>query len=196
MDSQYDGSGITMVAEIDTKRSDILYGTFRTRAAVPNVPGVCFGTAPITLLHLGTSGLFPPSGFFTYFYDFATEVVSEIDIEILTADEDYASRAHYTNQPGNIGDDFDPEAYRVRFSLSKMNSRRHADEYRSQIISQARTLRALAAVIMRWLTTLTMRCSGYGEHRFDWLPGQTSFYFNGDQKDVRGLSSHTCLVSD
>jgi len=82
---------------------------------VPNVPGVCFGAAPIFLLYPRTSGLLLLSGFFTYFYDFATEVVSEIDIEILTADEDYASRAHYTNQPGNIGDDFDPEAYRVRF---------------------------------------------------------------------------------
>ena len=41
--SQYDGSGTTKIAEIDSKRGDILYGTFRMRAQIPSVPGVCFG---------------------------------------------------------------------------------------------------------------------------------------------------------
>jgi len=47
--------------------------------------------------------------------------VSEIDIEFLTSDEDYYQRVHYTNQPGNIDGEADPEAYHVRMPLSTCN---------------------------------------------------------------------------
>jgi beta-glucanase (GH16 family) len=58
------------------QRKDILYGTFRTKAGVPSVPGVVFG-------------------FFTYITG-----TQEQDIEFLSADDDYYQHVHYTNQPG------------------------------------------------------------------------------------------------
>ncbi|KAH7099557.1 hypothetical protein BKA62DRAFT_758495 [Auriculariales sp. MPI-PUGE-AT-0066] len=114
--SAYDGSGITKVSEIDSKRNDILYGTFRTRATVPSVPGVCF-------------------------------------------DSDYSHRAHYTNQPGNIGDDFDP------------------DSYHSVVVAGA-------------------DFTGFGEHRFDWVPGQTSFYYNSALRSTLEKNLMTNLWSN
>jgi len=84
--SGYDDSGTIKVGEIDTTRSDILYGSFRIYATVPSVPGVCFG-------------------FFTYESD-----TQEADIEILTSDTEYYRTVHYTNQPGLVDGDTDPDA--------------------------------------------------------------------------------------
>ncbi|KAJ7304860.1 concanavalin A-like lectin/glucanase domain-containing protein [Mycena albidolilacea] len=60
------------------QRSDILYGSFRMQAQVPDVPGVVFG-------------------FFTYFND-----TQEQDIEFLSSDSDYYQHLYYTNQPGQL----------------------------------------------------------------------------------------------
>ncbi|KAI3607687.1 concanavalin a-like lectin glucanase [Moniliophthora roreri] len=76
--SQYDNSGSVKCAEIFTKRSDILYGSFRMQAQVPSVPGVVFG-------------------FFTYIND-----NQEQDIEFLSSDVDYYQHVYYTNQPGRL----------------------------------------------------------------------------------------------
>ncbi|KZW00760.1 concanavalin A-like lectin/glucanase [Exidia glandulosa HHB12029] len=119
--SAYDGSGTTKVAEIDSKRSDILFGTFRMRAQVPSTPGVCFG-------------------FFSY--NGNTTPVSETDIEFLTAMPDYYQRVHYTNQPGNVNGETD------------------FDAYHNVVVDGAD------------FTT-------FGEHRFDWHPGSSTFYYNG-----------------
>ncbi|KAH7099551.1 concanavalin A-like lectin/glucanase domain-containing protein [Auriculariales sp. MPI-PUGE-AT-0066] len=124
--SAYDGSGTTKISEIDSKRGDVLYGTFRMRAQIPSVPGVCFG-------------------FFSY--NGATSPVSEIDIEFLTSEADYYQRVHYTNQPGNVNGEADPDAH-------------HSD-----------------SVPGADFTT-------FGEHRFDWVPGQTEFYYNGQRTDA------------
>ncbi|KAJ7134784.1 concanavalin A-like lectin/glucanase domain-containing protein [Mycena epipterygia] len=76
--SAYSGSGAVHCAEIFTQRSDILYGSFRMQAQVPDVPGVVFG-------------------FFTYISD-----TQEQDIEFLSSDSDYYQQVHYTNQPGQL----------------------------------------------------------------------------------------------
>jgi len=119
--SKDDGSGTTKVAEIDSKRDDIQFGTFRIRAKVPDVPGVCFG-------------------FFTYREQGSK--VNEQDIEILTADPDFRQRVHYTNQPGTVNGEEDPDAYK------------------SLLVDGADFTK-------------------FGEHRFDWIPGQTHFFFDG-----------------
>ncbi|KAH7099552.1 concanavalin A-like lectin/glucanase domain-containing protein [Auriculariales sp. MPI-PUGE-AT-0066] len=124
--SKYDNSGTTKIAEIDTKRSDIQYGSFRTRAQVPHVPGVCFG-------------------FFTY--NGAASPVKEVDIEFLSADSDYYQRVHYTNQPGSVNGVIDPQAYHP-------------------------------------ITISGADFTTFGEHRFDWIPGRTTFYYNGAQMDT------------
>ncbi|KAJ7791701.1 concanavalin A-like lectin/glucanase domain-containing protein [Mycena olivaceomarginata] len=59
-------------------RSDILYGSFRMQAQVPDVPGVVFG-------------------FFTYITG-----TQEQDIEFLSSDSDYYQHLYYTNQPGQF----------------------------------------------------------------------------------------------
>lgn len=123
--SAYSGSGFVKVSEIDSFRSDVLYGTFRMRAQVPSVPGVCFG-------------------FFSY--QGSTTPVSETDIEFLSSNPDYYQRVHYTNQPGNVNGNPDPDAYHQK------------------VIPGAD------------FTT-------FGEHRFDWIPGQSLFYYNGQQTD-------------
>ncbi|KAJ7366933.1 concanavalin A-like lectin/glucanase domain-containing protein [Mycena albidolilacea] len=84
--SAYDNSGSVKCAEIFTKRSDILYGSFRMQAQVPSVPGVVFG-------------------FFTYISD-----TQEQDIEFLSSDSDYYQHLYYTNQPGTVNGDVDPQA--------------------------------------------------------------------------------------
>ncbi|TFK47024.1 concanavalin A-like lectin/glucanase [Heliocybe sulcata] len=110
--SAYTGNGQTDVAEIQSHRSDIQYGTFRMRAQVPSVPGVCFG-------------------FFTYQSD-----TQEADIEFLSSDPNYYNTVHYTNQPHTTqevsvdGADF----------------------------------------------------TAFGDHRIDWLPSATTFYYNDQQK--------------
>ncbi|KDQ16874.1 glycoside hydrolase family 16 protein [Botryobasidium botryosum FD-172 SS1] len=116
--SAYTGGGTIKVAEIDSKKQNILYGSFRIRATVPSTPGVCFG-------------------FFTYQSD-----TQEADIEILTSDSEYYRTAHYTNQPGLLNGNTDPQA--------------------------AKTLVLPAG------TDFT----AFGEHRFDWTPGTTKFYYN------------------
>lgn len=80
-------TGPVSTAGIGTLRNDILYGSFRMRATVPSVPGVCFG-------------------FFTYFND-----TQEADIEFLSSDTDYYQTLHHTNQPGLTPDEnTDPDA--------------------------------------------------------------------------------------
>ncbi|KAF8581774.1 glycoside hydrolase family 16 protein, partial [Ramaria rubella] len=103
--SAYTGDGTIRTAEIDTKRGDILYGTFRMRAQIPSVPGVVFG-------------------FFTYKGD-----SQEQDIEFVSADPNYSQTVHYTNQPGTT------------------------------------------VIINADLTE-------FSNHRLDWIPGQTLYYFN------------------
>ncbi|KAF8158865.1 concanavalin A-like lectin/glucanase domain-containing protein [Mycena galopus ATCC 62051] len=81
--SAYNNSGSVYSGELDTQRSDILYGSFRMQGQVPTVPGVVFG-------------------FFTYFSD-----TQEQDIEFLSGDKNFKQEVHYTNQPGQLanGDD-------------------------------------------------------------------------------------------
>ncbi|KZT29563.1 glycoside hydrolase family 16 protein [Neolentinus lepideus HHB14362 ss-1] len=112
MTSAYNGNGTTYVAEIQSHRNDILYGTFRMRAQVPSIPGVCFG-------------------FFTYKSD-----TEETDIEFLSSDPTYYNTVHYTNQPH---------------------------------------------------TTQEVQVNGadftaFGDHRFDWLPSATTFYYNNQKE--------------
>lgn len=80
------GSSSVDCGEIFTQRSDILYGTFRMRAVVPTVPGVVFG-------------------FFTYESD-----TQEQDIEFLSSDAEYYQTVHYTDQPGTVDGNVDPDA--------------------------------------------------------------------------------------
>ncbi|KAG8863359.1 hypothetical protein FRB96_008851 [Tulasnella sp. 330] len=87
--SAYAGGGTIYTAELDSVRTDFLYGTFRMRAVIPTVPGVCFG-------------------FFTY--NGATTPVSEQDIEFLSSDPTYYDTIHYTNQPGTVDGVVDPKA--------------------------------------------------------------------------------------
>ncbi|KAF8322640.1 concanavalin A-like lectin/glucanase [Clavulina sp. PMI_390] len=89
----YTGGTISS-AEIDTYRSDILYGTFRMRAVIPTVPGVCFG-------------------FFSYHQNSDGSNVQETDIEFLSSDANYYDTIHYTNQPGNVNGVTDPNAAKV-----------------------------------------------------------------------------------
>ncbi|KAF7335182.1 Concanavalin A-like lectin/glucanase [Mycena sanguinolenta] len=84
--SAYDNSGSVKCAEIFTNRKDILYGSFRMQAQVPSVPGVVFG-------------------FFTYITD-----TQEQDIEFLSSDTNYYQQVHYTNQPGTVNGNTDPDA--------------------------------------------------------------------------------------
>ncbi|KAJ7649701.1 concanavalin A-like lectin/glucanase domain-containing protein [Roridomyces roridus] len=84
--SAHTGGGSVNCAEIFTKRSDILYGSFRMQAQVPSVPGAVFG-------------------FFTYISD-----TQEQDIEFLSSDVDYYQQVHYTNQPGLLNGNTDPNA--------------------------------------------------------------------------------------
>jgi beta-glucanase (GH16 family) len=87
-------SNIVSVAEIDTHRQDILFGTFRVRAVVPTVPGVCMG-------------------FFSYHQDSDGSNVQETDIEFLSSDPNYYDTIHYTNQPGTVAGVVDPDAAKV-----------------------------------------------------------------------------------
>lgn len=87
-------NNIISTAEIDTFRSDILFGTFRMRAVVPTVPGVCMG-------------------FFSYHQDSDGSNVQETDIEFLSSDPNYYDTIHYTNQPGSVGGVTDPDAAKV-----------------------------------------------------------------------------------
>jgi len=116
--SAYTGDNIIRTAEIDTKRGNIQYGTFRMVAQVPRVPGVVFG-------------------FFTYKND-----TQEQDIEFVSADPEYYQTVHYTNQPGQLPNtDPDPAAHK------------------DVVIPGA-----------------DFTC--FMEHRIDWLPTQTRYYFN------------------
>lgn len=87
-------NNIVSAAEIDTHRSDIQYGTFRMRAVVPTVPGVCMG-------------------FFSYHQNSDGSNVQEIDIEFLSSDPNYYDTIHYTNQPGSVGGVPDSNAAKV-----------------------------------------------------------------------------------
>ncbi|KAJ3279685.1 hypothetical protein HK104_001243, partial [Borealophlyctis nickersoniae] len=68
------------VSEIATFRNDILFGSFRSVYAAPDVPGICVG-------------------FFTY-----TSGTAELDVEILTADG--PATIWYTAQPPSDGSSF------------------------------------------------------------------------------------------
>ncbi|ODQ52789.1 concanavalin A-like lectin/glucanase, partial [Saitoella complicata NRRL Y-17804] len=71
--SGYSGSGAVQVGEVDTARTDILYGSFRSTFSVEATPGVC-------------------AGFFYYKSD-----TQETDIEVLTSES--TNQIHYSNQP-------------------------------------------------------------------------------------------------
>ncbi|KAG8794421.1 hypothetical protein FRC17_008297, partial [Serendipita sp. 399] len=118
---QYSGSGPVNSGEVYTLREDIRHGTFRMRAVVPTVPGVVFG-------------------FFTYISG-----TQEQDIEFLSSDTDYYQRVHYTNQPGLLDGDVDPNASKT------------------VVVSGA-------------------DFTAFGEHRIDWLPTSTNYFYNQVQK--------------
>ncbi|KAG8689132.1 hypothetical protein FRC11_004026 [Ceratobasidium sp. 423] len=132
--SAFSGSGRVQVGGIGTLRSDILYGTFRMRATVPKVPGVCFG-------------------FFTYKSD-----TQEADIEFLSSDSDYYQRVHQTNQPGLVNGDTDPNAYK-------------------EVVIPGADFTA------------------FHEHRLDWLPGNTKYYYDGSLKSTVSKNSPTVASS-
>ncbi|KAJ7649713.1 concanavalin A-like lectin/glucanase domain-containing protein [Roridomyces roridus] len=125
--SAYTGGGSVNCAEIFTNRKDILYGSFRMRAQVPSVPGVVFG-------------------FFTYISD-----TQEQDIEFLSSDVDYYQQVHYTNQPGSLNGNPDPDAAKD-------------------------------------VTIPGADFTTFGVHRFDWLPTQTVYSYDGS-----GLTSQTII---
>lgn len=108
-------NNIVSAAEIDTTRSDILYGTFRMRAVVPTISGVCFGffsyrTHLRCLSILVDSLIYIPH---TLDQNSDGSNVQEIDIEFLSSDPVYYDTIHYTNQPGNVGGVTDPNAAKV-----------------------------------------------------------------------------------
>ncbi|KIJ32830.1 glycoside hydrolase family 16 protein [Sphaerobolus stellatus SS14] len=115
--SAYTGDKVIRTGEIDTLREDILYGTFRMVAQVPSVPGVVFG-------------------FFTYLNG-----TQEQDIEFLSSDPTYYQTVHYTNQPGNVNGNADPQATKD-------------------------------------VTIPGADFTEFKEHRIDWLPTKTMYYFN------------------
>ncbi|CCO28785.1 hypothetical protein BN14_02783 [Rhizoctonia solani AG-1 IB] len=125
--SAHSGSGSVQTAGIRTLREDIKYGSFRMRATVPSVPGVCFG-------------------FFTYKHDEVPP--QEADIEFLSWEEDYYQRVHHTNQPGTLNGDVDPNASK------------------SIVIPGA-------------------DFTEFHEHRLDWLPSSSKYYYDGALKSVR-----------
>ncbi|KAG8815242.1 hypothetical protein FRC19_001170 [Serendipita sp. 401] len=135
--SGYSGSGPVSSGEVYTLRSDIQYGTFRMRAAVPSVPGVVFG-------------------FFTYISG-----TQEQDIEFLSSDTDYYQTVHYTNQPGLLNGDIDPDATK-------------------DVVVPGADFTA------------------FGEHRIDWLPTASKYFYNQAQtatitKNVPTTSSRIIL---
>ncbi|CAE6476268.1 unnamed protein product [Rhizoctonia solani] len=132
--SAFSGSGRVQVGGIGTTRSDILYGTFRMRATVPKVPGVCFG-------------------FFTY-----KSETQEADVEFLSSDADYYQRVHQTNQPGLVNGDTDPNAYK--------------------------------AVVIPGADF-----TAFHEHRLDWLPGSTKYFYDGSLKSTVSKNSPTVASS-
>ncbi|QRW22852.1 glycoside hydrolase family 16 protein [Rhizoctonia solani] len=131
--SAYSGSGLVQTAGISTLRDNIKYGSFRMRATVPNVPGVCFG-------------------FFTYKHDEVPP--QEADIEFLSSDQDYYQRVHHTNQPGTIDGDVDPNASK------------------SIVIPGA-------------------DFTAFHEHRLDWLPSSSKYYYDGTLKSTVSKNSPT-----
>ncbi|KIK63495.1 glycoside hydrolase family 16 protein [Collybiopsis luxurians FD-317 M1] len=82
------GASNVNCGEIFTQRKDILHGTFRMRAVVPTVPGVVFG-------------------FFSFISD-----TQEQDIEFLSSDTNYFQHVYYTNQPGTVNGNVDPNAHK------------------------------------------------------------------------------------
>ncbi|KAB5588587.1 Glycoside hydrolase family 16 protein [Ceratobasidium theobromae] len=123
-------SGSVQTAGIGSLRNDIFYGSFRMRATVPSVPGVCFG-------------------FFTYKND-----TQEADIEFLSSDTDYYQRVHQTNQPGLVDGDTD------------------LDAYKSIVIPGA-------------------DFTAFHEHRLDWLPASSKYYYDGSLKSTVSKNSPT-----
>ncbi|QRV85770.1 glycoside hydrolase family 16 protein [Ceratobasidium sp. AG-Ba] len=122
-------SGPVKTAEIQSHREDILYGSFRMRATVPSVPGVCFG-------------------FFTF-----RSNTQEADIEFLSSDADYYQRVHHTNQPGLLPDqNTDPNAAK------------------EVVITGA-------------------DFTEFHEHRLDWLPGSSKYYYDGALKSTVSKNS-------
>ncbi|QRV95786.1 glycoside hydrolase family 16 protein [Ceratobasidium sp. AG-Ba] len=132
--SAYSGSGAVKTAGIGTLRSDILYGSFRMRAAVPSVPGVCFG-------------------FFTYQSD-----TQEADIEFLSSDANYYQTVHQTNQPGLVNGNTDTNAYKM-------------------------------------ITIPGADFTAFHEHRLDWLPGSTKYFYDGTLKNTVSKNSPTVASS-
>ncbi|KAG8695715.1 hypothetical protein FRC11_001273, partial [Ceratobasidium sp. 423] len=131
--SAYSGSGFVQTAGISTLRKNIMYGSFRMRATVPSVPGVCFG-------------------FFTYKRDQVPP--QEADIEFLSSDTDYYQRLYHTNQPGLINGNTDPDASKT-------------------IVIPGADFTA------------------FHEHRLDWLPTSTKYYYDGSLKSTVSKNSPT-----
>ncbi|CAE6362009.1 unnamed protein product [Rhizoctonia solani] len=131
--SAYPGSGLVQTAGISTIRDDIKYGSFRMRATVPSVPGVCFG-------------------FFTYKHDEVPP--QEADVEFLTSDQDFYQRVYHTNHPGTVNGDTDPEASK------------------SIVIPGA-------------------DFTAFHEHRLDWLPTSTKYYYDSALKSTVAKNSPT-----
>ncbi|QRV95787.1 glycoside hydrolase family 16 protein [Ceratobasidium sp. AG-Ba] len=127
-------TGPVQTGGIGTLRSDILYGSFRMRATVPDVPGVCFG-------------------FFTYQSD-----TQEADIEFLSSDSNYYEKVHLTNQPGLVNGNTDPDAYHE-------------------------------------VTIPGADFTAFHEHRIDWRPGTTKYYYDGTLKDTLNKNSPTVASS-
>ncbi|CAE7124446.1 unnamed protein product [Rhizoctonia solani] len=128
--SAYSGSGLVQTAGIGTLH-DMKYGTFRMRATVPSVPGVCFG-------------------FFTY--KNVSNVIHEADVEFLSSDADYYQRVYHTNQPGLVNGNTDPDASK------------------SIVIPGA-------------------DFTEFHEHRLDWLPGSSKYYYDGSLKSTVNKNS-------
>ncbi|KAJ1303989.1 hypothetical protein OPQ81_008398 [Rhizoctonia solani] len=131
--SAYSGSGRVQTAGIQTLRNNIKYGSFRIKATVPSVPGVCFG-------------------FFTYKHDEVSP--AEADIEFLSSDTDYYQRVYHTNQPGTINGDTDPDAHHP-------------------IVIPGADFTA------------------FHEHRLDWLPLSTKYYYDGALKSTLNKNTPT-----
>lgn len=92
----YDNSGTTKISEIQTQRGDILFGTFRMSATVPDTPGVVFGPSFSSWTRADILIKFDLSGFFSYN---GTAPNAEADIEFRSSDSNLGSTVHYSTQP-------------------------------------------------------------------------------------------------
>ncbi|KAG8744229.1 hypothetical protein FRC10_010591 [Ceratobasidium sp. 414] len=141
-------TGPVNVAGIGTLRSDILYGSFRMRATVPSIPGVCFG-------------------FFTYKTDTQeADIGKSAYMQFLSSDANYYQTLHQTNQPGLMNGNTDPDAAKVASFV-----------FGSDIILMGHAF------------------SAFHEHRLDWLPASTKYFYDGTLKSTVSKNSPTVASS-